>query len=191
MTNSLLRDDTGILFMKVGVHAQEPLESIIARKTKEIDDEGFAMWGYGGGTCHPTTMVQPFAKSFEERGGRILLCMEEMESKHFAENVRADQFSVDGINWKDIPAGINVLGSRYALVIKNLRKTEEQLPLDHTVVAVGNSSGRPGDKYIQGRVDKACLAIRSVPDHEAEVVKKINLVADIDRPYAVFLKNRS
>ena len=43
---------SGIIYMKVGVHARETLEEIIARKTQEIRDEGFAMWGYGGG-CHP------------------------------------------------------------------------------------------------------------------------------------------
>jgi hypothetical protein len=36
--------------MKVGTHAQESLEDIIARKSKEIDDAGYAMWGYGGKT---------------------------------------------------------------------------------------------------------------------------------------------
>jgi len=38
----------GLLFMKVGVHAQETLEDIIRRKSEEIEKEGFAMWGYGG-----------------------------------------------------------------------------------------------------------------------------------------------
>src|ERR1044071_8542758 len=113
----IIKPGAGILLMKVGTHAQEPLEDIIARKTKEIADAGYALWGYGGNTCHPLTMVQPFARTYEQRGQAIYLCMQEMESKHFAEQVRADQYSVDGINWKDIPRPINVLGSRYALAI--------------------------------------------------------------------------
>src|SRR5438132_14320098 len=107
--------------MKVGVHAQEPLDAIIARKRKEIDDAGFSLWGYGGATCHPITMVQPFAESFKKRGRTIYLCMEEMDSKHAAAPIRADQSSSDGIQWIDIPTPINVLGSRYALVLKDLR----------------------------------------------------------------------
>src|SRR5258707_432448 len=109
-----LTDRDGIIFMKVGTHAQEPLEKIIARKTKEIDDAGYALWGYGGNTCHPRTMVQPFARSFQELGGRIFLCMEEMDSKHFAEPLRADEFSEDGIAWRVVPQAISVMGSRYA-----------------------------------------------------------------------------
>ena len=36
----------------------EPLDEIIKRKTKEIEEAGFAMWGYNGGnSCHPRTMV--------------------------------------------------------------------------------------------------------------------------------------
>src|SRR5437899_2719816 len=108
----------GVLFMKVGTHARESLEEIIRRKTKEIEDAGFALWGYGGNTCHPVSMVQPFAKSFELRGGKIYLCMHPMVSNHFAEPIRASQFSVDGITWQTIPQAVNVTGSRYALLIK-------------------------------------------------------------------------
>src|SRR3954466_7870680 len=94
-----LLDGAGaLLFMKIGVHAQEPLASIIARKTKEIEDAGFAMWGYGGNTCHPRTMVQPFAESCVIRNAPIYLCMHEMDSRHFAEPLRANEFSPDGIN---------------------------------------------------------------------------------------------
>ena len=134
MTN-IIRPGSGILFMKIGRHAQEDLDDIIKRKIKEIQDAGYAMWGYGGNTCHPQSMVQPFAKSFEEKGGKIYLCMHEMTSNHFAEQVRANQYSVDGIKWQEIPAAINVLGSRYALVIKSLEPQEFDLPLKHTRVA--------------------------------------------------------
>lgn len=189
--SDLIQPGVGLLFMKVGIHAREPLASIIARKTKEIEDEGFSMWGYGGNTCHPRTMVQPFAAAHELRGEPIVLVMNEMTSTHWAEQVRATQFSVDDQDWKDMPDGINVLGSRFALVIEDLRREEFVLPLDHTRVALGLSQGRAGSRYVQGRVDKACLEV--VPDGEvAADVKpaamRINLVAKLRKPYAVFLK---
>jgi hypothetical protein len=179
--------------MKVGTHAKETLEDIIARKTKEIEKTGFAMWGYGGGTCHPRTIVQPFASGSERNGNVIYLCMQEMNSKHFAEPVRADEFSVDGEVWEDIPRTIDVLGSRYALVVKNLRKEALTLPLSRTRVAIGNSTGRDGSRYVQGRVDKACLEIgedvASGPRDDEDAVS-IGLVAELAKPYAVFLRNR-
>jgi hypothetical protein len=135
-------------------------------------------------------MVQPFARSYEERGGVIYLCMHEMNSRHFAEQVSADEFSEDGITWQRVPRGITVLGSRYALVIKNLRREDFDLPLNATKVAVGNSMGARGSNYIRGRVDKACLTVvdeASAGGDEAGV--HINLVAELVEPYAVYLRN--
>jgi hypothetical protein len=177
--------------MKVGIHAQESLEDIILRKTQEIADAGFALWGYGGSTCHPVTMVQPFAQAYEERGEKVFLCMQEIVSKHWAEPVRAEQMSSDGNNWTDIPKAVNARGSRYALIIKNLRKEEFVLPLARTRVAVGNSTGRDGSSYVSGRVDKACLEMTEnalAPLTPGEPQVNIGLVADIDAPYAVYLR---
>ena len=188
----IIRPGEGILFMKVGTHAQEDLSAIIARKSKEIDEAGIAMWGYGGNTCHPRTMVQPFAEIFEEQGKPIHLVMEEMNSKHFAEQVRADEYSVDGVKWETIPLSINVLGSRYALILKSLRKDVFALPLNQTRVPVGPSSGRLGNRYIRGQVDKACLEVIENPEiTNQEEPKSINisLVAELEKPYAVFLRN--
>jgi hypothetical protein len=179
--------------MKVGTHAQESLDRIIARKRKEIEDAGFAFWGYGGNTCHPQTMVQPFVKDYERRGGTIYLCMEEMDSNHLASQIAADDYSADGVVWTPIPRGITVLGSRYALAIKDLRPSEFELPLNNTRVAIGNSRGTIGAKYIAGRVDKACLEVTELPARAPEnaTAKKIGLVARIVDPYAVYLRNRS
>ena len=185
-----LKPGDGLLFMKVGTHAQENLEDIIARKAKEIADAGFALWGYGGNTCHPTAMVQPFVRDYETRGGIVYLCMHPMASKHFAEPLRAKQMSTDGVSWQDIPATINVRGSRYALVIKGLRREEFDLPLTTTKVAIGNSMGRSGSRYIAGRVDKACLEVtRSAETDKDNPSFRIGLVAQIVKPYAVFVRD--
>jgi hypothetical protein len=189
---SELTPGTGLLFMKVGRHAQETLEQIIERKSKEIHDVGYSLWGYGGNTCHPGTMVQPFAKAFEKNGQTIKLFMEPMESSHFAEPIRADEYSIDGMNWQEIPAQINVKGSRYALAIKALAKDEFDLPLYRTVVGIGNSTGRPGNLYVKGRVDKACLEVvehDKVPNQEQKTIH-IGLSAELVPPYAVYLRNR-
>ena len=188
----IVKPGQALLYMKVGTHAQEPLEEIIARKTKEIEDASFAFWGYGGNTCHPQTMVQPFARSYERQGGAIYLCMEPMDSTHFAEALRADEYSIDGFTWSTVPSTINVLGSRYALVIKNLREEGFELPLERTKVALGNSKGAKGNRYIQGRVDKACLVVNNEDLTKAleEPSVKIRLVAELVEPYAVYVRSR-
>lgn len=174
-----------ILFMKVGTHASEELSDIILRKRAEIDAEGFAMWGYGGNTCHPTSMVKPFALATT---GPIVLAMHPMVSNHFAEQVRAEEYSPDGINWQPVPEGINCLGSRYALLIDSLDEVEEEVDLSRTRVAVGPSRGKVGADYIQGRVDKACLEVTDQTAGDSKIVA-IGLRANLVKPYAAFLRN--
>lgn len=188
----IIRPGASILYMKIGSHAREPLEEIVKRKLKEIDDTGYAMWGYGGNTCHPTSMVQPFAEESTKAGRPIYLCMQEMTSNHFAEQVRAKEFSVDGIKWERVPSTINPMGSRFALTIKNLHQEEVTLPLAQTKVAVGPNRGRLGSRYILGQVDKACLQVTAEKErvNEAEDRKvQIHWVAELQAPYAVFLRS--
>lgn len=193
--SEILRPGAGILFMKVGTHANEGLDEIVARKRAEIDQAGYALWGYGGNTCHPVTMVQPFASAAVSAGSPIHLCMQPMQSNHFAVSARASEFSIDGFRWEEVPPAINVIGSRFALAIDQLHTEHFELPLSHTKVAIGNQAGRPGDQYIKGRVDKACLEYVSEEevesDPEQEKVIEIGLVAQLREPYAVFVRNES
>lgn len=179
---------SSILYMKVGTHAKEELADIIRRKQREIEEGGMAMWGYGGNTCHPASMVQPFAKRAAARGERIVLAMQPMNSKHFADQIRAEEYSADGELWKPIPPSINVLGSRYALCIDSLSEVADTLSLASTRVALGNSKGKVGSSYVRGRVDKACLEVAEPPESDENVVR-VGLVANIVAPYAVFLRN--
>jgi hypothetical protein len=176
-----------VIFMKIGTHANEDLGDIIERKKREIREAGYSMWGYGGNTCHPTSIVQPFARNHAASNHPIRLCMHPMESRHFAVPVRAEQYSVDGVEWESIPSSINVLGSRYALCITGLREADAQLQLINTRVAIGNSTGRIGADYVRGHVDKACLEVVSPGDASEGI--QIGFVADVVEPYAVFLRN--
>lgn len=175
--------------MKVGTHAREPLADIIERKRQEIEEAGFALWGYGGNTCHPISTVQPFAKSYERRGGVIYLCMQPMESSHFAIPARASESSVDGLKWEKIPEVINVLGSRYALAIADLHQDEFELALEQTRVAIGTSAGRIGSKYVSGRVDKACLEVEEAAQDAEPRHVHIGLTATVVAPYAVLVRD--
>ena len=191
--NKIVRPGEGLLFMKIGTHAQESLAAIIARKSEEIKATGYGMWGYGGNTCHPTSMVQPFASTFAEKGRTIHLCMEEIASNHLAEPLCAAEYSVDGVTWKEIPESIQVRGSKYALVIDQLHTEAFTLPLDQTRVPIGPSMGRLGSRYVQGRVDKACLEVLDHAERANDVPPRdiqVGLVARLLDPYAVFLRGQ-
>lgn len=185
-----LEPGKGFIFMKVGVHAREPLEDILQRKRKELQDAGVSFWGYGGNTCHPTTKVQPFVRELREAGQDVYLCMHSMVSNHWAEPVRAEEYSEDGYTWKKVPKEINVLGSRYALVLESLDEANFDLHLNQTKVGIGVQQGRTGVEYIQGRVDKACLTYegKALPAAVDNRVLDIHVAAKIARPFAVMLR---
>jgi hypothetical protein len=183
---------SGLLFMKVGLHAQEKIEDIVERKQREFEETGSIFWGYGGNTCHPLSMVQPFAKEVEKSGNQVLIVMQKMNSRHAAPPEIAKQYSDDGINWQPIPKGIEVRGSRFALVLNELRVEEFDLNLGELQVGVGPSRGRRADQYLVGQADKGCFIYtpQEQPIIETErVVKRIGLVAHVKAPYAVLLKN--
>jgi len=178
--------------MKVGLHAQESIEEIIARKQKEYDQAGMIFWGYGGGTCHPRSMVQPFVREQEREGNQVLLIMNKMDSQHDAVPELAQQYSDDGVNWQPVPQGIEVRGSRFAMVLDKLSFDEFDINLDDFEVGVGPSRGRRADNYIMGRADKGCLIYTPTDAAAApgqRIIKAIEIVARVKEPYAVFLKN--
>lgn len=185
----VLRPGQGVLYMKVGLHAQETLEDIIARKQREFDEAGAIWWGYGGNTCHPIRHVQPFAMEQAELGNVVTLVMQKMESKHSADPKLAEEYSDDGLNWRPVPAGIRVLGSRYALVLGQLELDEFNVDFREFEVGVGPSRGRIAQHYIRGRVDKACFQYNGpAAGVEPDAVHQIGLFAPLVPPYAVILR---
>lgn len=179
----------GIIFMKVGVHAQEPIEDIIRRKQDEFAQAGVSYWGYGGSTCHPTGIVQPFARQMAEQDQTVNLVMHKMDSSHQASPEIASEYSDDGIKWYEVPNGIQVLGSRFALVLGGINEEEFDLNLRRAIVAVGPSRGRTGADYIQYQVDKGCFVLEEgALEPEPEVTQHIDLSAPLVEPYAVFVR---
>lgn len=182
-------DNDALVFMKVGRHAGETLDEIVERKMKEKADAGQIFWGYGGGNMHPLSKVQPFARSRVKDGGKVVFVMEPMTSNHPDSELFASQYSVDGQTWEDVPEGINVRGSRYALVLDEIIPQEMEIDLAEYRVGIGPSEGRPGSEYIRGRVDKGVFSYGGRSNEVDSVVKKIGLVATLREPYAVLLSN--
>jgi hypothetical protein len=176
------------VFMKVGMHAGESFESILLRKREEFKKVGFSMWGYGGPTCHPVKHVRPFVRTVQASGGEVHLLMEPIDSRANPQVVPATEFSEDGRIWTPIPDGITVTGSRYALVLDEIKPGELVLPLNEYEVGVGPSEGCVASDYIKGRVDKGCLIRRDVPQDGETRGRKIALTARLLDPYAVFVR---
>lgn len=180
------------IFMRVGNHAGESFDSILERKRREFEDSGQIFWGYGGTTLHPIRHVQPFAKLRVQEGGSINIVMEYINSKADPDVIPASEFSVDGIKWEPIPPGIRVTGSRYAIVLDEIKPGDLDLDLAKYQVGIGPSRGRNAAGYVRGRVDKGCfIAADSAdgnPDTQERLVK-VQFQARLLEPYAVMLRS--
>ena len=114
--------------------------------------------------------------------------MQKMNSRHSAEPQIAQEYSDDSVDWKKIPRGIEVRGSRYAMVLDKLELVEFELDLGEAAVAVGAKRGIAASDYIRGHVDKACLLYKPQDLHGESEVKQIGLIARVKAPYAVFVR---
>ena len=174
--------------MKVGNHAGETFEQIMERKSREIETAGLSFWGYGGTTLHPTKQVQPFVRLCLQQQGSVQLIMEPIDSKADPELLPAREYSIDGRVWEPIPEGIWVTGSRYALVLSEIRPGDLTFPADEYSVGIGPSQGKLASDYLRGHVDKGCFARHTNSQSMGDKMRQIGYVAEMADPYAVFLK---
>ena len=182
------------IFMKVGSHAGETWDQILERKNREFLEAGQIFWGYGGAACHPIKQVQPFARLLLQQQGEVVLVMQPVVSKADPDIIPATEYSEDGIIWKPIPKGVSVTGSRYAMVLDEIKPGMLDVKLSDLEVAVGPSTGRPAEEYLKGRTDKACLrsspSPRKLGDEEAarKAIRKAEFTAKLKDPFAVLLR---
>jgi hypothetical protein len=178
-----LIEPSAAIVMKVGFHAGEEWNEIIARKQGEISSAGVTFWGYGGSACHPLRQVQPFAHQCEED---VVVAMLWTESRPLSPSRTAEEMSVDGEHWQPLPPAVRITGSKWALVLDQLNACEETVDLGVYEIGVGPSAGKLATAYLRGQSDKACVrrsAVRTRPDPRTVVA-----CGQLAEPWAVFLR---
>jgi hypothetical protein len=183
-----------VIFMKVGVHAGETLESIVSRKRREEAEHGSFLWGYGGTLCHPLNQVAALVDEARGAGHDVVLAMIETQSRHVGgSDLVASHASADGQDWAPLAPTQVVRGSRYALVGTALERCDLTVDLSAYAVAAGPSTGQPVSTYVRGRVDKACAtrrygALTDKPRWVADKPVKLAMRARLLPPHALFVR---
>lgn len=170
-----------IIIMKYGVHANESVDSIIRRKCKEIKENGYCFWGYGGVLLNPIKQVQPFCDNED-----VYLLLVRTNSDYIDNNAKSELYSIDGKTYNQIPTSINVYGSKYALVFTELKKYNKYINLCDYEVGIGPSKGKKLEDYFKFRVDKAC-AIYNKKSNDEKLIY-VDYIAKLKYPYSVFIK---
>jgi len=175
--------------MKIGPQADETLQEIIDRKTKEEAAFGYSFWGYGGNLIDPIRVVQPFAEKYAAKGQNVKVLFVTTKSLFKGNHIpRATKYSKDGVSWNAIPRGMKITVSKSALKIKNLHKCDFDLSLCDYRVALGPSAGRVLSNYFRLHTDKA-VAYKEINSDMADEKVTISYAADLVEPYAVRLKH--
>ena len=185
--NEPSQDPQAFIYMKAGQHAGEPVTKILERKAEEFDRTGWIFWGYGGTLIHPITQVQPFGKRWDKEGVTVQALMGITPSRHHSNTPPATQYSTDNTNWFPIPEGIQVTGSRHALVIGKMESVTFDLDLNKYVVGIGPKEGRSAAHYIHHRVDKGCFQMAPLSGR-TPVFHRIKLRAQLMEPYGVMVR---
>jgi hypothetical protein len=181
--------DKFVLFMKIGAHANEPIDDIVKRKKQEERSTGMCWWGYGGTLCHPTTQIAKLAAMAQGANQKVRCVFIGTPSSWAPKQVvRAQGFSVDGKAWSAMPPGVEVRSSRFALVLKEFEQKSSIYYLEEYVVASGPSEGRKVDGYLRGRVDKACAIRRQELSLSGASPIHSEYRALLTFPYAVWLR---
>lgn len=184
------------IFMKVGSHAGQRLEDIVAQKQGQLQT-GTAFWGYRGkGPCHPITQVQAFAQEWASRLGSLHVLMAPTKvranPKVPPSDQRSTEYSVDGEKWRELPPRVEVTGSEYALVLDEIKPVQLDLYLADFEVGVGDSKGRNAASYIRNQISRGCLvAVRpsgAGRRAQQENISAIVIQARLKPPFAVLLR---
>ena len=200
-----------LIIMKAGSHVGECLDCILKRKKRErkFDKKKRIFWGYGGNRLLPKR-VQRFAEQWGNGKGLIPLLMaltrkEEQARSRWEKNpksashqcqpkspLQTRKYYKDGeTGWKELPSGVNVPESPYALVLDEVKKV--CLPIDRGAfkVGAGPSKGSKAAKY-GGKYwfDHVCLVEAGTTHRGADAPETLTITyrAYLKYPYAVFLK---
>lgn len=169
-----------IVFMKYGFHASEDGASIIGRKLLEEEVCGMMFWGYGGTVCHPVSQIQPFLRKNFAANEKTYLLLSKIETTWRGSASRAQLFSSDRDNWQPIPEGINVLGSKYALMCKGFQETNFELNLSEYEVVFGKRAGASLADYIGGHATKGCGKLSTEKTIRIPRFVTISAIAEIE-----------
>jgi hypothetical protein len=179
-----------VIFMKVGPHSGDALDTIIQMKFDEERKIGKFYWGYSGSLCHPI-IVRGFIEESKKSNRSVSLLFSQTASKYHPPHFRkVREYSEDSQTWHELPAGVHLWNCQYAIVGKELKELTASIRLADYVVGTGNFRGRPMSRYIRGRVSKACAFLGTTPRHRK--VRSgdtgIQYHARVVSPYCVYVR---
>lgn len=186
-----LLEPPAFVWCVAGPHTGEALVDTVARKRADIERFGWCLWTYGGGTgsAHPENEVRRLARDYGA-GGSLPLLMPDTGTKHPDDGLPFTGYGIHaGGPVEALPDGMSpVTGgpSSWAFRITSLRWSDEAVVHVASYVAPYAQPGaQPLGDYLEGSHGRACAA--RIAASGAGDERRVNVVATLQPPYAVFL----
>jgi len=181
-----------VIFSVIGSHAGESEDVIFARKKKEITDTGRSFWLINS-TKAKTEDIQKFCKRAHSENEEVLCMFIEPSSSRGSRPTKtsaiASKFSIDKINWEEIPKGIKITGNikadTSALVFDELEVVERYIRIDlwnysDFINGLGPVKTRLGGSTI--------CAVKKFNKGMKSRYRRVIGVGRLTKPFAVWLK---
>lgn len=143
------------IIMKIGPFCGFFLEEIVAIKQKEERAIGRFFLGYSGVFCHPKR-VKEFIALAKSEGEKIHVLFITTPSNFSSPIERLTEYSEDMLDWKKLGDDVLLVGSKFSIIGKGLKKANVDLDISQYRSMLGQTPGKRLHDYLKYRCDKSC-----------------------------------
>jgi hypothetical protein len=174
-----------VLIMKIGPFCGFSLEEIIDIKSKEQEKIGKFFLGYSGVFCHPKRVVE-FIKLAKSENERVSVLFITTPSNFNSPIERLSQYSFDATQWQNLPEEVLLVGSKFSIVAKDMRKVDMDINLADYTSMLGTTAGKTLDEYLRWRCDKSCALY--APQESKKKTARISYICELTDEGIVYVK---
>jgi hypothetical protein len=174
------------IIMKIGPFSGFSLEEIIDIKIREEQKVGKFFLGYAGVFCHPKR-IKDFIQLATSEGEKVYVFFIKTPSNFISPIQQLLYFSKDNETWESLPKEVLLVGSKFAIVGKGIKKTDFEINLSNYQSMLGCVPGKTLDEYLRWRCDKSC-AIYKPDTSRSEKFVKISYMCELSDDGVVYVK---
>ncbi len=172
--------------MKIGPFSGFSLEEIFDIKRREEQSIGKFFLGYAGVFCHPKRVAE-FVKIATSQNQKVQVLFIQTRSNFMSPIERLSEYSLDKESWQPLGTEVLLVGAKYSIVGKNLKKTDFDINLADYQSVLGSTPGKALDEYLVWRCDKSC-AVHMPKKSKKPKVAKISFMCELTDDGVVYVR---
>lgn len=175
-----------VIVMKIGPFSGFSLEEIIEIKEKEEKHVGKFFLGYSGVFCHPKRVVE-FIELAKRDKSKVFVLFVKTKSNFISKIDRLLEYSIDKNIWNKLDEKVLLVGSKFSIVGKNLKKVDFDINLSDYTSVLGTTEGKTLDNYLMWRCDKSCAIYKPQKSKSSKLVK-VDYMCELTEENIVYVR---